>query len=514
MANQNITMSKLRQIIKLYCQHTGTRKISDMTGVSRNTVKKYVRQFSLLKTTWEELSLLSDKQLSDLFKEESIPELPERLKQLIAYFPYAEKRLKQRGMTLQLLWKEYAQKYPEGYQSSGFYSHFKQWKRRSHPSMHMVHKAGDKMFVDFTGEKLEIVDASTGEITPVEVFVAILGASQFTYVQAIESQSMEDFITCCENALRFFGGAPSAIVPDNLKSAVTKSSRYEPQLNENFEAFADHYGMAVLPTRTYKPKDKSLVEGAVKITYNRIYTQLYGKEFTSIKLLNEVIWEHLDKHNGLNFQGRNYSRKEQFEEMEKLALQPLPSQSFELRKQVMVTVMKNGHVCLHQDKHYYSVPYSYIGKKIKLLYSKSRVEVYYKYALIASHERVKSPHNYTTDSTHMASHHVQLTDWNAEKFLSQAYQIHNDVGLYLEQVLLRKPHPEQAYKSCQGILSFAKRMGNERLILACRRAHGYGLYHYKIIESILERNLDQYDIEDNARDMPTHNNIRGKKYYQ
>ena len=408
MANQLINMSKLRQIIKLYCQHMGTRKISEATGVSRNTVKKYIKQFQILRTTWEELSGLSDKEISDVFNEEPIAKSSERLEKLISYFPYAEKRLKQRGMTLQLLWMEYAEKHSQGYQSSAFYSHFKQWKRRSHPSMHMIHKAGDKMFVDYTGEKLKITDPSTGEITSVEVFVAILGASQLTYVQAVESQDMEDFITCCENALHFFGGVPSAIVPDNLKSAVTKSNRYEPQLNENFEAFADHYGMSVLPARTYKPKDKSLVEGAVKITYTRIYTLLHGLMFTSIKELNEAIWQHLEKHNDLNFQGRNYSRKVQFDEMEKLALQSLPGQRFEMRKQAIVTVMKNGHVCLHSDKHYYSVPYDYIGKKIKLLYSKSRIEVYYKYAMIAAHNRIKSPHNYTTDPVHMASHHLYL----------------------------------------------------------------------------------------------------------
>lgn len=515
MANQNINMSKLRQILKLFCHHhTGTRKISETIGVSRNTVKKYVRQFQFLKTTWDELSQLSDKAIEELFNEESIPEPSERLEKLIAYFPYAEKRLKQPGMTLQLLWAEYAEKNPGGYQSSGFYNHFKQWKRRSHPSMHMVHKAGDKMFVDYTGKKLEFTDTSTGEITSVEVFVAILGASQFTYVQAIESQDMEDFIMCCENALHFFGGVPSAIVPDNLKSAVTKSSRYEPQLNENFEAFAEHYGMSVLPARTYKPKDKSLVEGAVKITYNRIYTNLHGQVFTSVKDLNQAIWEHLEKHNRLNFQGRNYSRKEQFDEMERLALQVLPNDRFEMRKHAMVTVMQNGHVCLHTDKHYYSVPFSYIRKKVKLLYSKSKIEIYYKYALIATHNRIKSPHNYTTDPAHMASHHLYLTDWNPEKFLKQAHMIHTDVGFYIEQVLLRKPHPEQAYKSCQGILSFAKRLGTERLIKACQRAHGYGLYHYKIIETILQRNLDQYDKEDVPPQMPTHENIRGEAYYK
>lgn len=514
MANQCINMSKLRQIIKLYCQRDGTRKISEATGVSRNTVKKYIRQFRFLKTTWKELSELSDKEIEDLFHEEPLIKPSERLEKLFGYFPYAEKRLKQRGMTLQLLWIAYAEKNPGGYQSSAFYNHFKQWKRRSHPSMHMIHKAGDKMFVDYTGEKLQITDITTGEITSVEVFVAILGASQFTYVQAVESQDMEDFIMCCENALHFFGGAPSAIVPDNLKSAVTKSSRYEPQLNENFEAFADHYGMSVLPARTYKPKDKALVEGAVKITYNRIYTRLHDKVFSSVKLLNESIWELLNKHNEINFQGRSYSRKVQFDEMEKLALQALPDARFEMRKQVMVTVMKNGHVCLHSDKHYYSVPYSYIGKKIKLLYSKSKIEIYYKYAMIATHQRIKSPHNYTTDPAHMASHHLYLTDWNPDRFLSDAHQIHKDVGFYIEQVLLRKPHPEQAYKSCQGILSFAKRLGKERLIQACRRAHEYGQYHYKIIESILQRNLDQCDIEDDPIHMPAHENIRGENYYQ
>lgn len=514
MANKIINMSKLRQIIKLYFHHTGTRKISEATGVSRNTIKKYIRKFRSLKTTWEELSGLSDKEIEELLNEEPIPKPSERQQKLFAYFPYAEKRLKQRGMTLQLLWKEYAEKNPGGYKSSGFYKHFKQWKRRSHPSMHMVHKAGDKMFVDYTGEKLQIADPETGEVTSVEVFVAILGASQFTYVQAVESQDMEDFIMCCENALHFFGGVPSAIVPDNLKSAVTKTSRYEPQLNENFEAFADHYGMSVLPARTYKPKDKSLVEGAVKIIYNRIYTNLYGRVFSLLKELNEAILENLEKHNGLNFQGRNYSRKEQFEEMEKFALQELPDERFEMRQQAIVTVMKNGYVCLHCDKHYYSVPYSYIGKKIKLLYSKSRIEIYYKYSLIATHDRTKSPHNYTQEPTHLASYHLILTDWNTDKFLSEAHQIHNDVGLYIEQVILRKPHPEQAFKSCQGILSFAKRLGEQRLISACRRAHGYGQYHYKIIETILQRNLDQYDVEDNPNDMPTHENIRGEEYYK
>ncbi len=514
MANKNIDMSKLRQVLKHYSHKQGTRTIRDLTGVSRNTVKKYIEHYQTLKIPWSELSKLNDKDLSALFFEEiALVDPPERQQTLYAFFPFVEKRLKQPGMTLKLLWEEYSSKNIDGFQSTGFYKHYRIWKGRSHPSMHMIHKAGEKMFVDYAGKKLEVVDPQTGEINTVEVFVAILGASQLTYVEAVESQDMEDFIKCCENALHFFGGAPIAIVPDNLKSAVSKTSRYEPHLNDNFAAFAEHYGMAVLPARVYKPKDKSLVEGAVKLTYNRIYTNLHGKVFTSIAILNEVIWGHLENHNLTNFHNRNYSRMDQFNEMEKQVLLPLHPYRFEMRQSARVTVMKNGHVCLHSDKHYYSVHYKYIGKKVRLFYSKSQIEIYFNYELIATHDRVKSPHNYTTDTSHMATFNLHIADWNPERFLSEARKIHEDVAMYIQQVLIKKSHPEQGYKSCQGILSFAKRVGRDRLIKACQRAHLYGVYNYKIVETILKRNLDQHEMDDQAAPMPKHDNIRGEEYY-
>jgi hypothetical protein len=272
--------------------------------------------------------------------------------------------------------------------------------------------------------------------------------------------------------------------------------------------------MAVLPARVYKPKDKALVEGAVKIAYNRIYTNLHGKQFTTIEDLNNAILGYLENHNLTSFHGRNYSRMEQFVEMEKQTLQPLHPMLFEMRQTAIVTVMKNGHVCLHCDKHYYSVPFDNIGRKVKLFYSKSKIEIYYKYELIASHERIKSPHNYTSDSAHMATYNLHIADWNPERFLTEAGKIHSDVELYIRQVLIKKTHPEQAYKSCQGILSFAKRVGHNRLIRACQRAHQYGIYHYRIIETILQRNLDQYEIEDEPAPMPKHDNIRGEEYYK
>lgn len=515
MANQNITMSKLRQIIKHFCHHQGTRTIRDLTGVSRNTIKKYITQFKALQTPWDELSKLSDKELETIFLEEPIiPEPPERELALYAFFPQADKRLKEPGMTLKILWQEYSLKHIDGYQSTGFYKHYRIWKGRSHPSMHMVHKAGERLYVDYAGKTLEVIDESTGELKSVQVFVAILGASQLTYVEAVESQDMEDFIRCCENALHFFGGVPVAIVSDNLKSAVTKTNRYEPHLNANFEAFAEHYGMAVLPARVYKPKDKSLVEGAVKIMYNRIYTNLRDQQFTSITALNEAIIRHLENHNLTNFTGREYSRMQQFDEMERHTLHPINPLRFEMRQTAVVTVMKNGHVCLHCDKHYYSVHFNHIGRKVKLFYSKSTVEIYYKYELIARHERFNSPHKYTTDAVHMASYNQHISDWNPVRFLEEAGKIHADVETYIRQVLIMKPHPEQGYKSCQGILSLAKRAGTQRLIRACQRAHQYGLYNFRIIETILLRNLDQYEIDDATAPMPQHENIRGEEYYK
>lgn len=515
MANKPITMSKLRQVLRFYCQGQSKLKISSITKLSRNTVIKYINTFTALKTTWEEINRLPDKELDELFCKEPEVLLDERLIPLHEFFKAQEKQLRQRGVTLLRLWEQYEGGNPEGYKMTSFYNHYRLWKRRAAPSMHMTHKAGEKMFVDYTGEKLEVVDPASGELKKMEVFVAILGASQLTYVEAVESQRVEDFIGCCENALHYFGGAPNAIVPDNLKSAVIKTNRYEPKLNENFEAFADYYGMVVLPARAYKPKDKALVEGAVKITYIRIFASLPKELPTSLEQLNGQIRILLDTHNGMSFKGRNYSRKEQFDEMEKATLHPLPQKRFELRSSSVATVMKNGHVCLGADKHYYSVPFEYISKKIRILYSKSTVEIFYKYQIIATHARLRSAHNYTTDPSHMATQHKAMAEWNPDYFLAQARTIGKEVEFYIAIVLQRRPHPEQAYKSCQGILSFAKRVGHQRLIKACVRGHAYGLYHYRAIEDILQKGLDLFDLEEDKQlPMPFHENIRGKNYYQ
>lgn len=508
-------MSKLRQVLKLWFQGHNKLQVTKLTGVARNTVKKYLSVVEALSTTWEELNRLSDKDLDDLFckEPETVPD--NRLNLLLAFFKEHDKRLRQRGMTLLRLWELYRREHPAGFGHTAFYRHYHLWKRRVQPSMHIEHTAGDKMYVDFTGEKLPVLDEATGELKQAEVFVAILGASQLTYMEAVLSQRVEDFIGCCEHALQYFGGSPNAIVPDNLKSAVVKSSRYEPTLNENFEAFADHYGMTALPARAYKPKDKSLVEGAVKIMYNRIFVALSERPAMPLEALNNQVLSLLELHNTTPFKGRSYSRREQFDELEKMALQPLPAKPYELRRSLHATVMKNGHVCLSVDKHYYSVPYGYISKKVRILFSVSEVEIFYKYERIATHRRVRSAHNYSTEASHMASQHQVQVAWNPDYFLSLARAIAPEVEQYISQVLLKKRHPEQAYKICNGILSFAKRIGHDRLIRACQRGHAYGLYSYRAIEDILQKGLDLTDPDDaQSIPMPSHDNIRGNHYYQ
>jgi transposase len=445
-----------------------------------------------------------------------VKENHERYQELMRYMPYVDKMLRQKGNTRFKLWREYISQYPNGYKYTSFCINYSDWIRKVNPAMHIVHKAGDKMFVDFAGEKLELINVSTGEIQDVEVFVAVLGCSQLTYAEACMSQKKEDFITACENALHYFGGVPQAVVPDNLKSAVIKSNRYEPTLNEAFEDFSNHYQFTILPARAYRPKDKAVVEGAVKILYNRIYSNIPRKPHSSLEELNEIIRFYLEEHNTIMMKGRNYSRRQQFDEIESKTLQPLPIQKYEFKKQNMVTVMKNGHICLSEDKHYYSVPYKHIGKKVKVIYSRGMVEIYLHYERIAIHKRINSPYNYTTAEDHLASKHKFVSEWNADKFINWAESIHPDVRLFIERILDKKQHPEQAYKSCIGVLSFAKKIGKERLINACKRALDYGHYNYKIIQSILEKGLDQYNDYDpdalNA-EMPIHENIRGDEYY-
>ncbi len=513
MANKKTSMSKVRQVIKLFSQRMGKKKIAERLGMSKHTVKYYVELYNRLKIPWDELCKNTDFDLDKLFHPAQETPLTERLEHLYNFFPAMEKQLRRRGMTVGKQFREFKALNPDTYAETSFYAYYNKWKKKVHPSMHIEHKVGDKMYVDYAGATLPYVDTDTGEIKRAQVFVAILGWSQYAYVEAMPSQAIEDFITACENALRFFNGVPLAIVPDNLKSAVVKASKHEPTLNENFKAFADHYGIAILPARSRKPQDKAHVENMVKLSYQRIYTNIPENQIMPLSELNSTIIKHLCELNNTTLTGRECSRTDLLI-MEQASLQPLAETLYEMRKIKQVTVMKNGHIYLTEDQHYYSVPYELIGKKLRLQYSRSQVEIYEKYQLIALHKRIRSPHNYTTEPTHMPAQHRYVTEWSPIFFIEKAKAIDPSVEYYISQVLAKKQHPEQAYKSCQGILSFSKRVGNSRLIKACKRAHEIGYYNYKIIDQILKQNLDRYEQDPQTTLMPRHDNIRGADYYQ
>src|SRR5690606_12610612 len=306
MANKLTDMSKIRKVIKYHLTGKSKLFISNYLSLSRNTVKKYISLFETFGMNLEDIAQKTDAELETLFSQTTVETTNPTLEKLYSYFPKMERDLKKVGVTVQHLWEEYYKENPDGLKSSQFRYHFRNWSNRVNPVMHMNHKAGDKMYVDYAGKTLSVIDQDTGEIREVQFFVAILGASQYTYAEASLSQQKEDFVASVENAVRFFGGTPGAIVPDNLKSAVIKSSRFEPTINETLADFAEHYQTTILPARAYKPRDKSLVEGAVKILYRRIYVHLREQKFFSLDQLNEQIWNLLEIHNKKKLTARPY----------------------------------------------------------------------------------------------------------------------------------------------------------------------------------------------------------------
>ena len=509
-------MSIIRQVAQMKHSGQSIRSIADTLGISRNTVRKYLRLFSGQGLSLESVLEMEDAALSELIEPCGGAD-PDRYQTLLEMFPICEKELKRPGVTRAVLWGEYRALHPGGYNYSQFCYHYREWVANKEVYMHFDHKAGDKLFIDFTGKKMEITDRESGEVMEVETFVAILGASQLTYVEATLTQQRADFIRATSNALGYIGGVSQVIVPDNLKPAVHRSNKYEALLNESFADLALHYGTAVLPARSRKPRDKSLVENVIRTVYTRIFAPLRNETFTSVEQLNAAIKPLLDQHNRTPFQGETYSRRERFEQIEREHLKPLPTQAYELKSFAKAKIQKNCHVLLSEDKHYYSVPYQYCSKQAKLVYTSSTVEIYCKHERIASHKRDRRRNKYTTVKEHMPSTHQFIAEWNPDKFLNWAGGIGPHTQEYIDQILKQKPYPEQAYRACLGILGFAKKagVGKQRLERACQRAAYFQNYGYHVIKRILDQQLDQIEIEPpDQLKLPLHENIRGETYYE
>lgn len=513
MSNKPIIMTKLRTVIRLYEDGVGLRSIAAMARTSRNTVKKYITLYQRLNLSYQDFLAKGDAELHSLFcvKEPARPN--PRAEDLEERLPAIVKSLGKKGMTTLKQWENYIKECPSGYGLTQFRTSVQRYRQINNPSMRMEHKAGDKMFIDYTGSKLRIYPPGE-QPREVEVFVAILGCSLLTYVEASQTQSKEDLITACENTLYYYGGVPQAVVPDNLKSAVTKASRYEAIINQEFERFAEHYGLVVVPARVRKPKDKSHVENAVKLTYKDIFTELDGLHCPDLASLNAAIRSCLERYNNQLLSRRNYSRRGYFEEIEQDTLRPLNPIRYQIKKSLMATVDKYGYVRLKEDIHYYSVPHTYIGRKLRISYTATDVDIYDGYECIARHKRSRYEFKYTTNPEHLSPKHKAISEWSPETFISQAAAIHEDVEHYIRRVIEKKRYPEQAHKCCSGILNFARKVGGGRLAAACCLADSYGRYNFVEIQDILTNNLEGLELPEEAADIAEHENIRGSEYYE
>lgn len=505
-------MNKIREIIRLDQDcNLSQRAIARALGISRSVVSEYIRKIKSAGVDYKISQRIDDDTLLEIIEGSRITQ-SERYQTLREKFEYFTKELKRTGVTLERLWQEYRIEHPDGYGYSQFCYHFQMWRDISEISMHIEHKAGDKAFVDFAGKKLQIVNRATGETTDVEVFVSILGASQLTYAEATLTQQKHDWINANINSIEYFGGVTRAIVPDCMKTAVNKPNPYEPDINPEYEDFARHYGTVILPARPARPKDKALVENAVRLVYSRIYAALRNQTFYSLEDLNLAIREQLNKHNNKPMQRPKVSRKQIFIESEKSALMPLPTERYEIRGFKKIKAQFNYHVYFKDDDHYYSVPYEYRGHKLKLIYTQSVIEIFHKNKRIAFHKRDRGKGKYTTIPNHMPKEHRFVNDWSPERFTRWAGNLGENVQVVITHVLDSRKHPEQAFKTCMGILHLSKDYGPIRLDKACRRAASFGLFTYKGIKNILEKNLEDYQM-DTFQSIPNHTNIRGNGYY-
>lgn len=508
-------MSILKQIIRHRCNGVPLKAIARHTHVSRNTVKHYLGRIQEKGLCCSDLLKLDDHELAELLTAVQPSAHQNRNKQLIDQFPVMLAELQRTGVNRWVLWNEYKSRYPDGYQYSQFCYHLSAWEKTQQATLHTEQKPADKLYIDFTGKHLYWTDRSTGEVHPAEVFVAVLGYSQMTYVEACHNQGQECFIDALSNTKHYLGGVTKAIVPDNMKTAVIKPDKYEPAINQTLSQWANHYQTTILPARSRKPRDKAIVEQAVRTVYSRIFAPLRNRIFYSVEEINQAIAELLEHYNDLAFQGKNFSRRDRFKEEQHL-LSPLPTERFEVVKSCWMTVMKNCHIRLAQDKHYYSVPYHYIGNKVKLEYTQKQVSIYHNFQRIAFHMRDYRHFGYSTIKEHLPSTHQFVSEWSVEKFTRWAQGIDPVVKDYISQVIASKPYPEQAYRSCVGILSLSKKAGRKRLIAACRRAAHFGAYSFKTIEGIITNRLDEQPLpgQQLAISLPNHENIRGAENYR
>jgi transposase len=513
MSQKPIVMEQLKQILQLKTDGIAIREIARRIGISRNSVRKYL---ALLDDNSGELSNIGLAEKA--YNNDQLEHDTQRLQDLTVHFSSNSTELSKTGVTRQLLWQEYIALHPDGYSYSRYCHHLHQYLKNADLSMHLEYQAADVMMIDFAGKKQHYVDIQTGECIECQVFVAILPYSGLIFCHAVHSQRSEDFTTCINAMLKFYAGVPATILCDNLKTAVTRPSRYEPVFTDLCYQLSEHYSTTFSATRPYSPRDKAMVERAVSIVYAHVYAPLRNQEFTNLQALNEAMGQQLFLLNHKPYKKTAHSRWYFYDAHERSVLRALPTEPFCPKKVAILTVQRNYHVQLTEDHLYYSVPYSYVGKKVKVLYDNRVVEVYCDNERIAVHLRKPQGKAYTTLAEHMPPHHQrmhQIKGWNKDDLLAQATRMGTATLQAATLMLENSIYIEQNYKACFGMLMLEKKYSKQRLEAACSRALQGSRVNYTMIKNILERGLDkQLPLPDSNTVIPAHDNIRGKDHYQ
>jgi len=512
MAATRLLMRRLRDILRLKCEAgLSHRAIAQACAVGLGTVSSYLERAAAAGVGWPVPDELDDAALeARLFARPRYPALGYS----VPDWAHLHQERKRPGVTLQLLWQEYRAAQTTGYGYSQFCARYRQWARALKPSMRQVHRAGEKLFVDFSGTRPHLVDPTTGEELLVELFVGVLGASGLIYAEATRSQDLPSWIGAHVRMLDYFQGSPAIWVPDNLKSGVTTADRYEPEINRTYGELAQHYGAVVIPARAAHPKDKPQVEVSVLIAQRWVLAALRHRTFFTLADLNAAIGERIDVINDRPMKITGVSRRVLFEQIDRPVLLPLPRTRYELAEWKPCRVNIDYHV--EVDHNFYSVPYQLVHAHVEARFTQTTVEILFNGRRLASHTRLPGRGRFATQLEHMPQAHRAHAEWTPSRLIAWAEQSGPATGRLVAGLLERRPHPEQGYRACLGLMRLGRVHGADRLEAACHRAERLGSYRYRTVEHILIHQQDRLPLEEPAPARPalTHENLRGATYYE
>lgn len=514
MPAKRTSMRIIRDILRLTFEaKLSQRQVARSLNIGLGTVSQHLKRAHAAALSWPIPEGTSDAALAALL----FPEQDSTTRRCFVEPDYAamHKELKKKGVTKQLLWEEYKQVHQDnGYQYSQYCQRYRNWVKTLQRSMRQTHKAGEKLFIDYCGPTIPIVNPETSDVYPAHIFVAAFGASNYTYAEATRSQQKADWLQSHVNAFIFFDGVPEVLVPDNLRSAVTKTCRYEPVINDSYQHLARHYKTTVIPARPYKPKDKAKAENAVLVVERWIMARLRHHRFFSLAELNQHIRFLLEDLNNRPFKNLPGTRRSQFEALDKPALQPLPTQSYCYTEFKWARVNVDYHI--EYDKHYYSAPHHLVKQQIEVQATRDIVRLFFKGKQVAVHPRSQRQGAHSTDAAHMPQSHRKHSEWSPERLLSWAKKLGPNVTGLVSLFLDKKRHPEQAYRACLGLLNLSRSYDASRLDSACARAIAISALNVRSVKSILEKGMDQLgDTPSSTQEASCseHSNVRGPGYY-